>query len=137
MNKTKLKDNYIFPAIFEYCDSSYTVTFPDLCGCITEGSTPEEALKMAKEALELHLYNMEEEKEKIPAPSKPETIKLNKHSFTSLVEVWMPPVRNEMKNEYIKKTLTIPRWLNDIAIEKKLNFSHLLQSAVKNKLGIL
>jgi len=133
----KLKNSYIFPAIFEYYEESYTVTFPDLSGCITEGSNVEEALKMAKEALELHLYNMEEENEKIPIPSKPENIKLNKHSFTSLIEVWMPPVRNEMKNEYIKKTLTIPKWLNDIAIEKKINFSHLLQSAVKSKLGIL
>lgn len=137
MNKTKLKDRYVFPAIFEYCEESYTVTFPDLPGCITEGKDVDEALKMAKEAMELHIYNMEDDKEKIPAPSKPESIKLPKHSFTSLIEVWMPPVRNEMRNEYIKKTLTIPKWLNDIVLEKKLNFSQLLQVAVKSKLGLL
>ncbi len=137
MNKTKLKDRYVFPAIFEYCEESYTVTFPDLPGCITEGKDVDEALKMAKEAMELHIYNMEDDKENIPAPSKPESIKLPKHSFTSLIEVWMPPVRNEMRNEYIKKTLTIPKWLNDIALERKLNFSQLLQTAVKSKLGLL
>jgi predicted RNase H-like HicB family nuclease len=97
MNKVKLKDRYIFPAIFQHCDGSYTVTFPDLPGCITEGSDIDEALKMAKEAMELHIYNMEDDKEKIPTPSKPESIKLPKHSFTSLIEVWMPPVRNEMR----------------------------------------
>lgn len=137
MSQIKLKDRYVFPAIFEYCEESYTVTFPDLPGCITEGKDVDEALKMAKEAMELHIYNMEDDKEKIPMPSKPENIKLPKHSFTSLVEVWMPPVRNEMRNEYIKKTLTIPKWLNDIALKRKLNFSQLLQTAVKSKLGLL
>jgi len=113
------------------------IAYPDLPGCITEGKDVDEALKMAKEAMELHFYNMEDDNEKIPSPSKPENIKLPKHSFTSLIEVWMPPVRNEMQSEYIKKTLTIPKWLNDIAREKKLNFSRLLQTAVKSKLGLL
>ena len=126
MTNTKLKDKYIYPAIFEHSDGSYTVTFPDLPGCITEGKDIDEALKMAKEAMELHLYNMEDDNEKIPAPSTPENIKLPKHSFTSLVEVWMPPVRNEMRNEFIKKTLTIPKWLNDICGHVSCIFCHQL-----------
>lgn len=78
---------HVFPAIFEHCDNSYTVTFPDLPGCITEGNTIEESLKMAKEALELHLYNIEDEKEIMPIPSKTANIKINKHSFIRLIEV--------------------------------------------------
>ena len=78
---------HVFPAIFEYCDNSYTVIFPDLPGCITEGNTIEESLKMAKEALELHLYNIEDEKEIMPIPSKTANIKINKHSFIRLIEV--------------------------------------------------
>jgi len=134
---SKLKDNYIFPAIFEQHQGIYIITFPDLPGCITEGSNLDEALKMAKEALELHLYNLEDEKETIPFPSNPEKLELPKHAFTSLIAVWMPPVRDELNNAYIKKTLTIPKWLNDKAIEKKINFSQLLQTAVKYKLGLL
>lgn len=134
---SKYKDSYIFPAIFEYCRGKYIVTFPDLPGCITEGSSLDDALKMAKESLELHLYNLEDDKEIIPIPSKPEELNIPKHSFTTLIAVWMPPVRDELNNAYIKKTLTIPKWLNDKAVEKKLNFSQLLQTAVKYKLGLL
>lgn len=134
---SKIKDNYMFPAIFECRKGKYVITFPDLPGCITEGSDLDNALKMAKEALELHLYNLEEDKDVIPVPSNPENFNLPKHSFTSLIEVWMPPIRDEMNNAYIKKTLTIPKWLNDKAVEKKLNFSQLLQTAVKYKLGLI
>jgi predicted RNase H-like HicB family nuclease len=131
-------DRYIFPAIFEPGEKKgYTVSFPDLPGCITEGDTMEEALHMAKEALELHLYGMEEDEDKIPNPSRPEELKVSEKSFISLVEVWMPVIRDEMENKAIKKTLTIPKWLNDVAEKNNVNFSQVLQSALKEYLGIL
>lgn len=130
-------DKYIFPAIFEPGETKgYTVTFPDLPGCITEGDTLEEALYMAKEALELHLYGMEEDNDLIPEPTPPENIRLSKGAFLALIEAWMLPVRDEMANKAIKKTLTIPKWLNDIAEKEKVNFSQILQSALKQYLGI-
>ena len=131
-------DRYIFPAVFEKGDvKGYFINFPDLPGCITEGDTLEEALKMAKDALELHLYNMEEDKEEIPTPTAPENINITEEgSFLSLVEAWMTLVRDEMQNKAVKKTLTIPKWLNDIAESKKVNFSHILQTGLKNYLGI-
>ena len=131
-------DRYIFPAIFEPGEiKGYTVTFPDLPGCITEGDTMEEALHMAKEALELFMYGMEEDNETIPKPTAPENIVVPQKAFVSLVEVWMPIVRDEMGNRAVKKTLTIPKWLNDIAEKNKVNFSQVLQSALKEYLGVL
>jgi predicted RNase H-like HicB family nuclease len=131
-------DRYLFPAVFEPGElKGYTVSFPDLPGCITEGDSIEEALHMAKEALELFLYNMEEDEEVIPSPSSPESIILPKKSFVSVIEVWMPVVRDEMENKAIKKTLTIPKWLNDIAEKNKVNFSQVLQSALKEYLGVV
>lgn len=130
-------DRYIFPAIFEPGEKKgYTVSFPDLPGCITEGDTMEEALHMAKEALELHLYGMEEDEDEIPNPSRPEELEVPEKSFISLVEVWMPVIRDEMENKAIKKTLTIPKWLNDVAEKNNVNFSQVLQSALKEYLGI-
>ena len=80
-------DKYIFPAIFEPGEEKgYCITFPDLPGCITEGDTLEEAFSMAKEALELHLYSMEEDGDAIPSPTEPSKIKINKNSFITLVE---------------------------------------------------
>lgn len=130
-------DRYIYPALFEVGDEKgYTVTFPDLPGCITEGDSMEEALHMAKEALELHMYGVEEDGEAIPDPSQPEKIVAPANTFVSLVEVWMPMVRDEMENRAIKKTLTIPKWLNDVAEKNKVNFSQILQSALKEYLGV-
>lgn len=130
-------DKYIFPAIFEPGEKKgYCITFHDLPGCITEGDTLEEALYMAKDALELHLYSMEEDGDKIPSPTLPENIQVPAGGFITLVEAWMPLIRDEMANKAIKKTLTIPKWLNDLAEKKKVNFSHILQVGLKRHLGI-
>jgi predicted RNase H-like HicB family nuclease len=69
-------DRYIYPAIFEHDDEGYTITFPDLPGCITCGENLEQAYLMAKDALELHLFGMEQDNDEIPRPSEPEKVKL-------------------------------------------------------------
>lgn len=130
-------DRYIFPAVFEPgAKKGYTVTFPDLPGCITEGDSMEEALHMAKDALELHLYGMEKDGDIMPAPTSPEKLKIPEKSFVSLIEIWMPVIRDEMQNKAVKKTLTIPKWLNDVAEKNNVNFSQVLQSALKEYLGL-
>lgn len=132
-----MADKYIFPAIFEPGEKGgYCVTFPDLPGCITEGDSLEEALYMAKDALELHLFGMEEEKEEIPLPTPPEKLNIQKGCFVVPITVYMIPVRDEMANKSINKTVTLPRWLNKAAEDAKINFSQLLQQAIKEKLGI-
>lgn len=130
-------DRYIYSAIFEACEEGgYSITFHDLPGCITEGDTLEEALSMAKEVLSLHLWGMEDDNDEIPAPTPPEKIIINNKSFVVPIEVYMPPFRETMNNKAVKKTLTIPYWLNKAAEEKKLNFSQILQYALKEELGI-
>lgn len=130
-------ERYIFTAIFEKEDDSYNVSFPDLPGCYTFGNSIEEAYSMAKEALELHLYGMEEDGDLIPKPKKAESIDIDsKDAFTTLIEAYMPLVRNQMLNKSVKKTLTIPKWLNDLAEEHNINFSLLLQDALKKYLGM-
>ncbi|MDD2215264.1 MAG: type II toxin-antitoxin system HicB family antitoxin [Eubacteriales bacterium] len=103
---------------------------------MTEGDTVEEALSMAKDALEFHLYGMELDQDYIPTTSNPGEVAVDAGSFISLIETWMPPVRKEMMNRSVKKTLTIPKWLNDIAEEKGVNYSHILQAALKRYLGV-
>ncbi len=130
------KDKYVFPAIFTVDSDGISVEYPDLPGCLTCGETEEEALRMAKDALELHLYGMEEDNESIPEPSSITSMKLDKNQFVALIEIWMPPVRDEMALKSIKKTLTIPKWLNDLAEEKKVNFSYVLKNALIAYLGL-
>lgn len=130
-------DRYVFAAEFRPTElGGYTVTFPDLPGCVTEGSTVEEALTMARDALELHLYGMEEDGEAIPVATTPDRIVADPPSFTTLVEAWMPRVRNEMAMKAVKKTLTIPKWLNDLAEENRVNYSRILQEALKDHLEV-
>ncbi|NPV53002.1 MAG: type II toxin-antitoxin system HicB family antitoxin [Firmicutes bacterium] len=130
-------DKYIFPAIFEPGEKKgYCVTFPDLPGCVTEGDSLEEALRMAREALELHLYGLEEDGDPIPSATPPDRINVPRGAFITFIETWMPLVRDEMANKAVKKTLTIPKWLNDLAEQQKVNFSRVLQRALKDYLGI-
>lgn len=128
------KDRYIYPAIFSYADDGISVSFPDLPGCLTAGNNDEEALLMGKEAMALHLFGMEEDQETIPDPTPTQDLKVESHQAAILMEVWMPPFRHEMRNQSIKKTLTIPRWMDDIAREHNINYSHLLQDALSDHL---
>lgn len=130
------RESYIFPAIFEKSPTGYGVSFPDLPGCISMGKDLQNAYEMAKEALGLHLWSMESDEDDIPEPSAIDTIELEKGETIALIEIWMIPVRAEMDNRSVKKTLTIPHYLNKLGESKKVNFSQLLQSALKNHLGI-
>lgn len=130
---------YLFPAIFNPGDDGsdgYTVTFPDLPGCITEGSDLQEAMIMARDALSGFLYGMEEDGEPIPTPSPPASVRVSDDAFIVLVEAWTDIVREEAENKAVKKTLTIPKWLNDAAEKEGVNFSQLLSHAIKERLGI-
>ena len=131
-----MRDNYVFPAIFTYEEDGISIEFPDLPGCFSCGDTTDEAAKMAKEALGLHMYGIEEDCDDIPNPTPINKIKLSKNQIPMLVEVYMPLHRLAIENQSIKKTLTIPQWLNKIAELNKINFSQVLQNALKEQLGL-
>jgi len=130
------KDRYIYPALFYYADDGISISFPDLPGCFSCANSDEEAIYMAKEALGLHLYGMEEDGDDIPTPTSINKINLQSNQAVVLVEVLMPVVREAVENFSVKKTLSIPQWLNKLAIENNINFSQVLQSALKEHLGI-
>jgi predicted RNase H-like HicB family nuclease len=129
-------DRYIYSAIFDYADDGISVEFPDLPGCLTCGDSDEEAIRMAKDALALHLYGMEQDKESIPTPTKAGQFHVESNQVVVLVEVWMPLFRDRMEDKAVKKTLTIPKWLNDLAEENQVNFSRILQNALVEHLGV-
>lgn len=131
-----MRDTYVFPAIFTYEEDGISIEFPDLPGCFSCGDTTDEAAKMAKEALGLHMYGIEEDCDDIPNPTPINKIKLSKNQIPMLVEVYMPLHRLAIENQSIKKTLTIPQWLNKIAELNKINFSQVLQTALKEQLGL-
>lgn len=130
-------DKYTFPFIVELKEDGKVVgDFPDLPGCIACGDAEEELLKNAKEAMALHLYGMEEEGYDIPEPSRVIDLKPESNQYIVMIEVRMVPYRDKMRNKAVNKTVTIPRWLDDLAVENGVNFSHVLQDALKNYLGV-
>lgn len=131
-----MKSNYSYPSVFKYSNNVIEVSFPDLPGCYTFGNSEDEAFNNARESLEGFLYYLEEDNDKIPTPRKINSIQTKDDEVLTLIHVWMVPVRDEMQNKHVKKTLTIPKWLNEVGIQKKVNFSRLLQSAIKEYLNI-
>lgn len=91
------KDRYIYPAIFNHAKDGISIEFPDLPGCFPSADTTEEAFKNAKEALALHLYSMEYDNDPIPQSSDIYKIKKTDNQAIVLIEVWMPPYRDEIE----------------------------------------
>ena len=132
-----LKDRYDFPALLHYArDGRIGITFPDLPGCVSQAHSDGEAVAMATEALELHIYGMEQSETPVPNPSRLSEIPTEPDQRTILVTAIMPLVREDMETKAVKKTLTIPAWLNRAAEAAHVNFSALLQRSLREHLGI-
>lgn len=129
------KNFYAYPAFFYYDADGISVEFPDLPGCLPCAETAEMAFHNAKEALGLHLFGMERDGDYIPEPTPVKDLVPEYGAVVAMVEVFMPPVRDRINNRVVKKTLTIPAWLNREAEAAGVNFSQILQDGLKNYLG--
>lgn len=127
---------YVYPAIFEKEGDLYSITFPDLPNCISSGEGVQEAVENAADALCLILYHMEQNGEAIPEASDPVNMKVQKNSFVSLVGCDTIEYEKFYNNKAVKKTLTIPQWLNERAMQNNINFSNVLQNALMEQLNI-
>ncbi|WP_172250830.1 type II toxin-antitoxin system HicB family antitoxin [Saccharibacillus deserti] len=132
------KDVYRYWALLDTADESGSVRFVDLPGCVTFGDTAEEAHAEAREALEGFMYELESDGDDIPDPSPLEVVLQQAKPGEAAIEVqvYMPVVREAMAIKAVKKTLTVPKWLNDAAEAQRLNFSQVLQEGLKRSLGI-
>lgn len=127
---------YIYPAIFTEESNGYSVRFPDFESCYTQGEDLQDAYDMASDVLCLTLYNMEEGGEVIPQASRISSLKVGSGEFASLVSCDTLEYRQFFDNKAVKKTLTIPSWLNTMSEREGINFSVTLQNALKEELRI-
>lgn len=128
---------YAYPAIFtKEADGSYSVEFPDVAGCYTSGETLPEAVEMAADALCLMLYDMEEDGEELPAATAFGEIHVGEGQVVSIVACDTLEYRKLYDNKAIKKTLSVPAWLNTLAERQGVNFSQVLQSALKQAVNV-
>lgn len=128
---------YAYTAVFSPEENgSFSVRFPDLPGCYTSGNDMQDTVNMAQDALCLWLYDMEQDKKTIPTASNPRDIETADNEFTSVVAVDTETYRRFYENKSIKKTITIPMWLNERAERANINLSGILQEALKAHLHI-
>ncbi len=127
-----------YPAVFHEENDSYWVEFPDLEGCFTRGNDLQDAFNNAKEALGMYLDKSDDICDRvINKPSNVfDVIKNNRDALVLVVEYDSLEYGKKYKNKAIKKTLSIPEWLNDIAIKNNVNFSNVLQEALIEKLKL-
>lgn len=122
-----------YPAIFTFENNEYWVEFVDLEGCFSDGTTLAEAMENAKEAMGLYLEDLEE----YPKCTQDiKNIKLEDNQLISFVTVNLTEHKKKYENKSVKKTLSIPAWLNTIAEKENVNFSQLLQKALMETLNI-
>lgn len=130
-----MKEKYIYPCVVYEEDGIYYADFRDFNGCFTDGESLEELIINAKDVLEGTLFTLLKNNLEIPEPTM-KKIELKGNEFLVYVDVWLTPIINKIKNQTVKKTLTIPKWLNDEAEKRSVNFSSLLQTALKQYLDI-
>ena len=122
---------YVYPAIFHpNDDGSYTITYPDLPGCISEGKSLGNAIYMAQAALTQWIEYLTDKKQSIPSASALKSIDLSPEEFVSLI-------RADVKDgRAVKRTVSIPKWMDDKVTETGLSLSRVLQDALKERLNV-
>jgi predicted RNase H-like HicB family nuclease len=121
---------YVYPALFHKNDDrSYTITYPDLPGCISEGKSLENALLMAQSALTQWIEYLVDKKQDIPTASETGQIKIKSGEFINLI-------RADIKDgRAVKRTVSIPKWMDDKVIKTGLSLSRVLQDALNERLA--
>ena len=128
---------YVYPAIFTAEDGAYSVVFPDLEGCYTCGDDLKDAMVMAEDVLAFTLYHYESRGMAIPKPSALSAVEVKENEFVSYVLADTLEYQKIHNNKAVKKTLSIPEWLNELATAENLNFSQVLQNALKEQLHVV
>lgn len=132
----KMEERYFYPAIFTYEEGQeIAVVFPDL-DVATSGINDNDALLSARELLGCTLYGLEEDGEDIPAPTPLSKVALQNNERAVLIDVYMPSIRQAHINRSVSRTVTLPAWLNAAALECNINFSQVLQDALKAQLHL-
>ena len=127
---------YVFPAIFRPDGSGFHVFFPDIEGAGTCGDNFNDCIEMGEDWLCLQLYDMEQKGVEIPNPSDINALGSQEGDIKTLINADTDFYKRFYENKSIKKTLTIPSWLNSAAEKANINFSQTLQRALREELQI-
>ena len=129
-------DKLYYPAIMHpEEDGGYSVWLHDIKGCCSQGDTLSEAVENIKDALGLYYEDAAEGNSTLPAPSAPNGVELEPGEFLAVIEFSPSDYLKTRSTKAVKKTLSIPAWLNSMAEAQQINFSAVLQSALVERLN--
>ncbi|MCI8842824.1 MAG: type II toxin-antitoxin system HicB family antitoxin [Oscillospiraceae bacterium] len=129
-------DKLYYPAIMHpESDGGYSVWLHDISGCSSQGETLSEAVENIKDALGLFYEDAAEGNSTLPAPSTPNGTALEPGEFIAVIEFSPSEYLKTRSTKAVKKTLSIPTWLNSMAEAQQINFSAVLQSALVERLN--
>ena len=129
-------DKLYYPAVMHpEEEGGYSVWLHDISGCVSQGETLAEAVENIKDALGLYYEDAAEGKSTLPAPSAPNRVELEEGEFLAVVEFSPSEYLKTKSTKAVKKTLSIPAWLNSMAEAQQINFSAVLQSALVERLN--
>ena len=124
-----------YPAVFHRAEEGgYWITFPDIPECITEGDSMEEAYNMEVDALGVALTDRIKEKQDLPKASDVDNIK--EDGTVVVIQFDLAEYNRKHNNRAVKKTLSIPEWLNEEALAMNINFSQVLQEALLERINV-
>lgn len=125
-----------FPVVLQKEEHGYSVWSIDIDGCNSYGDTITQALENIKEAIGLCIEFADEQGEEIPQPSQSENIKVSQGQILAVAEFDWLAYQKKFNSKAVKKTLTIPMYLNELAEKEHINFSSVLKQALENRLNL-
>jgi predicted RNase H-like HicB family nuclease len=126
---------YAYPAVFTADGNGWEVSFPDVDNAFTAADTLEQAILEAQYVLEDIMYFRERDKDEIPKPTPLDEVERKPGEVVQIIVACMPETRRRYSEKSVKKTLTIPAWMEDeLKKREDINVSQLLQFAIKQEL---
>ena len=125
----------VYPVVFTKLDDGYMAYVPDF-DINTQGDDLADVIEMARDAIGLMGIDMEDDGKALPKPSDVKSIPQKDNELVSIVDIDFGEYRKAYDNRAVKKTLTIPSWLNARAEKEHINFSSVLQTALKQQLHV-
>lgn len=127
---------FYYPAVFQKEETGYSVWVPDIEGCVSQGETFSEAMEYIEEAIGLCVEIMLERNTVPPEASEPEDIQLEAKQTLAIIRFDFDEYQKKHGTKSVKKTLTVPAWLNTLSERNNINFSQVLQNALMHELRL-
>lgn len=124
----------VYNAVFAKSQDGFGVDFPDLPGCISFGATLQDAENMAREALSLHIFGMERDKDALPVPSDPPYDDMDASMFVVPITIFPDLYRRQRESKAVRANISMPAWMKEAADTAGLNVSQIAQEAVMEQL---